>query len=60
VLARRHQDKHIAGKTNGAVGRIAWVDSGVSSTGDFREQDGPACIRNSPDTDDPDSDPATK
>lgn len=57
ILARRHQEKRISGKAKGAEGRIAWVDGGVSFTGDFQEQDGPEFLRNSPDTDDPDSDP---
>lgn len=55
ILARRHGEKHISGKAKGAEG--AWVDGGVSFTGDFQEQDGPEFLRNSPDTDDPDSDP---
>lgn len=46
-----------SGKTNGEVGTIAWVDGVVSFTGDFQKQGGRALDRNSPDTDDPDSDP---
>lgn len=57
ILARRHREKLTSGKANGALGRIAWVDGGVSFTGDFREQDRPVFVRNSPDTDDPDRDP---
>lgn len=44
-------------KPYGALGRIAFVDGEVSFTGDFREQDRSVFLRNSPDTDDPDSDP---
>ncbi|KAJ7409832.1 hypothetical protein WISP_112176 [Willisornis vidua] len=47
----------VSGKANGAVEMIAWVDGGDSFTGDFQEQDGRAFVRNSPDTDDPDSNP---
>lgn len=47
----------ISGKANGEEGTTPWVDGGVSSTGDFQKQNGPALVRNSPDTDDSDSDP---
>lgn len=47
----------ISGKANGEVGTIAWLDGGVSSTGDFQKQDEPALARNILNTDDSDSDP---
>lgn len=49
----------VSGKANAEVRPTPWVDGGVSCTGDFQKQDGPALARNSPDrdTDDSDSDP---